>query len=33
MAVAEAMEGVSLAEMSQPPRAAEKPLQITTLNA
>lgn len=33
MAVAEAMEGVSLAEMSRPLRAAEKPLQITTLNA
>ena len=33
MAVAEAMEGVSLAEMAQPPSAAEKPLQITTLNA
>ncbi len=33
MAVAEAMEGVSLAEMAQPPRAAQKPLQITTLNA
>jgi len=33
MAVARAMEGVSLAEMAEPPRTAREPLRITTLNA
>lgn len=33
VAVASAMEGVSLADMAQPAKPAESPLQITTLNA
>ncbi len=33
VAIAKAMQGVSLAEMAQPVKSATAPLQITTLNA